>query len=376
MTGTSPDPMPVSKEDKEISLLALVSVLLRWRRTIVVLVLASGAAGLATGLLTTRVYRSSATFLPQVSEGSPSGLALVASQFGIRVPSGGGWGPPVYVELLRSRALLEPIALDTVVVAEQGGRRVAVMDLLHVEGSTDAQRADRAVRALGGIAKSREVRALGAVEVAVTTRWPSVSLALADRLVRGVSEFNIETRKSQAAAERQFVEAQAGEAERALREAEDRLQSFLQRNRVISSPQLQFEYDRLQRQVAFRQQVYTVLVQNREEARIREVRDTPVITVLETPHLPLVSEPRRSVLRGVVGGLFGGMLGTLIAFLAQAISGAQREQNGDAREFFRLVSEATPRFLRRWVAGGSRDGAARDTSAATRPTRLEGGRRR
>ncbi|PYP18466.1 MAG: hypothetical protein DMD54_05125 [Gemmatimonadetes bacterium] len=375
MTGTSPDPMPVLKEDSEISVLALVSVLLRWRRTIVVLVLASGAAGLATGLLTTRVYRSSATFLPQVSEGSASGLALVASQFGIRVPSGGGWGPAVYVELLRSRALLDPIAQDTVVVAEQGGRRVAVMDLLHVEGSTDALRADGAVRALGAIATSREVRALGAVEVAVTTRWPSVSLALADRLVRGVSEFNIATRKSQAAAERQFVEAQAGEAERALREAEDRLQTFLQGNRDISSPQLRFEYDRLQRQVAFRQQVYTVLVQDREEARIREVRDTPVITVLEAPRLPLVSEPHRSVLRGLVGGLLGGMLGTLIAFLAQAISGAQREQNDDAREFFRLVSEATPRFLRRWVTGGSRDGGERDTSAPARPTMLERGRR-
>ncbi len=227
------------------------------------------------------------------------------------------------------------------------------------------------MRALAEIVKSREVRALGAVEVAVSTRWPSVSLSLTERLVHGVNQFNVETRKSQAAAERQFVEAQADEAERALREAEDRLQGFLQRNRETSSPQLAFEHDRLQRQVALRQQVYTTLVQSREEARIREVRDTPVITVLETPRLPVMPEPRRSVLRSVLGGLTGGLLGVLIAFLAQGIIAAQRQERGEAREFFHLVREATPRFLVRWIAGYSRDGGAQDASTPTRPTMIE-----
>src|SRR5437667_1481283 len=97
MTEASADPAPV-RDDNERSMLALGSVLLRWRRTIVALGLAGAAAGLATGLLATRVYMSSAKFLPQVSEASSAGLASVASQFGIRLPpSGGGWGPPVYV---------------------------------------------------------------------------------------------------------------------------------------------------------------------------------------------------------------------------------------------------------------------------------------
>ena len=348
MTGASTTPAPVLRHDDEISLLVLGAVLLRWRRRIIPLSLAGAGLGLAAGLLTTPVYTSRARFLPQVSEGSASGLALVASQFGIRVPtSGGAWGPPVYVELLRSRVLLEPIALDTVVLAEEGGRRVALMDLLEVDAPTPTRRADRAVTALARIVKSREIRALSAVEVTVTTRWPSVSLTLAERLVRGVNQFNVETRRSQAAAERQFVEVQAGEAERALRDAEDRLQGFLQRNRVITSPELDFERDRLQRQVALRQQVYTSLVQNREEARIREVRDTPVITVLEEPRLPVVPQARKPVFKGLLGALAGAMLGALIAFVAQGLSGARRHPSGEAREFFELVEEATPRFLKR-----------------------------
>lgn len=337
--------------DDEISLLALGNVLLRRRRMIVILAVLGSAMGLAMGLLSSRVYVSSATFIPQGSEGSggASALALAASQFGIRVPSGGGtWSPPIYVELLHSRTLLEPIALDTVVVVEQGGRRVALMDLLDVKAPDPALRTDRSIRALGALVGAGEDKKLGAVRLSVTTRWPSVSLALAERLVGAVNRFNLMTRRSQAAEERRFVEVQAVEAERALREAEDRLQSFQQRNRIITdAPVLQMDRDRLTRDVVLRQQVYTSLLQSREEAKIREVRDTPVITMLEDPRLPIVGEARGSVRRAVLGGIGAGMLGVLIAFLAQGVARARGETSADTQEFFRLIDEATPRFFRR-----------------------------
>ena len=165
---------------------------------------------------------------------------------------------------------------------------------------------------------------------------------------KGVNQFNLETRKSQATAERQFVEVQAAAAEQDLRATEDRLQSFLQRNRDISgSPELAFERDRLQRDVGLRQQVYTSLVQSREEAKIREVRDLPVITVIENPSLPTVGEPRRAALKTVFGGLAGGIVGVLIAFIAYWIAGARMGPSDEEREFFQLMDAATPRFLRR-----------------------------
>ena len=337
-------------DNDDVSLLALGSVLLLWRRTIIVLGLFGALGGLAAGLTSKRVYSSGATFIPQVSEvGATSELALAASQFGIRVPtSGGTWGPSIYVELLNSPVLLEPIAQDTILVMEQGGRRVAVIDLLQVEAPSPAQRRDRTVRALRALVSASEDKKLGAVRLLVLTQWPSVSLALAERLVRGVNRFNLETRKSQAGAERQFVDAQALEAERVLRAAEDRLQSFMQQNRAVAgAPGLAFERDRLQREVMLRQQVYTSLLQNREEARMREVRDTPVLTVLEEPRLPVTGESRKTVQKAVLGGLVGGVLGTLIAFLAHAVAAARQSPTEDAREFFQLVEEAVPRVLRR-----------------------------
>lgn len=331
-----------------VSLLGLANVVLRWRRRIVWLGVAGALIGLSVGLLTKRVYVSSATFLPQGSDANVSGLAGVASQLGIRVPTtSGGWGPAVYVQLLHSRSLLESIAKDTFVVAERSGARVPMMDLLDLKGGDPPLRLDKAVKKLSGMVGSREVRTLGAVEVTASTYWPSISLALVERLVDGVNRFNLETRKSQAAAERQFVEDQAAVAERELRDAEDMLQQDLQSNRNISaSPQLLINRDRLTRTVALRQQIYTALVQSRAEARIREVRDTPVITMLESPYLPVVGEGRQTLQKALAGGIAGVLLGVAIALIVAALSGSRAAPNDDAREFFRLLDEAMPAVLR------------------------------
>lgn len=332
--------------DDEISLVAIANVLLRKRRTIAAMVLIGAAVGLIVGMLGTRKYASTATFVPQMAndQSGASGLALAASQFGIRVANGGSaWPAAIYVELLSSRGLLEPLAVDTLVVAEKGNQRVAVMDLFEVRDAAPARRVEKTVRALRAIVSATEVKKLGAVQLTLSTKWPSVSLALTQRLIDGVSRFNTKTRQSQATAERQFVEGQAREAEHALRIAEDRMQAFLQRNRIVGSPELTFERDRLQREITLRQQAYTSLLQSHEEARIREVRDTPVITVLEAPVLAAIGESRQAALKAAMGAI----LGVFAALVVIAASEGRASSSHAAQAFFQTLDDATPRFLSR-----------------------------
>ena len=338
------------RADEDISVLSLATLLLRHRRSIIVMATLGALLGLGSGYFFSR-YTSSATFIPRAQdEGANSALAMAASQFGIRVPSANqGWGPPIYVELLGSDELLGTIAMDTLTVAEMGGARVPTMDLLKISGSTPNKRLHRAVLALRKKIGASEDKKLGAVRVAVTTKWPSVSRALVLRLLQLVNEFNMSKRKSQAAAERQFVEAQAGRAEQALHEAEDRLEAFLKQNRgsLASSPDLGLQRDRLQREVTLRQQVYTTLVQSREEARIREVRDTPVFTILQEPQLPVAGEDLGLGKKTVVGAFAGGMLALVFAFLMSTMRGAAKLPDSEATEFLRLIEEVKPGFLRR-----------------------------
>jgi uncharacterized protein involved in exopolysaccharide biosynthesis len=335
-------------DEQEVSLLSLGSFALRWRKVVLWMVVAGAAVSVARGALVKRTYLSSATFLTQGTD--PSDLSAAASFFGARVPNGvgGSWGPDMYQQVLKSHGVLEPIALDTIVVAEEGNRRAAVMDLLGASGSTPAIRLDRAVTKLGGLITASSIGGVGGVQVNVTTQWPSVSLQIAQRLVKGLNDFNLNTRRSQATAERQFLDEQAQDAQTQLSAAEDRMIQFLKNNRSIgSSPELSFQEDRLRREINLRQQIYTTLLQNRETAKSREVRDTPVITMLEAPRMPIGPVPRALLQRGVMGAVIGAVAGLLLALLLHGMGKARRSNSRDAREFFDLLQASTPRLLRR-----------------------------
>jgi uncharacterized protein involved in exopolysaccharide biosynthesis len=201
------------------------------------LALFGAVIGLIDGLLTRRTFASSATFIPQDADAGLSGLALAASQFNVKLPAmGGAWGPAVYVELLQSPVLLEPIATDTLTVPELGNQRITLIDLLKVRGASRAERLERAEIALRNLITARELRSLNAVELTVRTHWPSVSATIARQLVDGVNKFNVSSRRTQASAEREFIEQRVEVAAAALRAAEDRLATFLQQNRVTGSP--------------------------------------------------------------------------------------------------------------------------------------------
>lgn len=338
------------QEDESVSLLSWGSLLLRRRKFLVSVALVGALVGLLSGLLSPRLYKTTVIFLPQGSAENISGIQLAASQFGLDVPSGSGeWWPAIYVELLQSRALLEPIASDTLMIPEKDSARVAVMDLLRVRGVPPDVRLARAVTKLRTVVHAGEDAKLHAVKVDVLTRWPSVSLTVAEKLLSSVNRFNIETRKSQAEAERRFVSEQVADAERNLRTAENQMEAFLQRNRVAGSPQLTFQKDRLEREVSLKQEIFTTLSHELEEARIREVRNTPVITILEDPRLAVIGESRGAVLRLILGGILGMVLGVSIVFGARNAARARQDRSEQAREFFALVKEATPSFLRKWL---------------------------
>lgn len=336
------------QQEEGTSLLTWATLLLRWRRTITVLGFIGGVIGLLSGLLSPRLFVSRAVFLPQGSEESMSAIALAASQFGVDVPSGGKWWPSVYVSVLQSRALLEPIVNDTFTVTEEGNRRATLIDLMEIKGKSDGERTARAIKGVREFALAGEDRRTGAVHIQVSTEWPSISYALARRLLDGVQDFNRNTRTTLAAAEREFVDGQLGEAARNLRVAEDRLQEFLQNNRGVGgSPQLVFQQDRLQRNVVMAQEIYRSLAHSRQEARIREVRNTPVVSLIEDPRIAAIGEPRGSVLKALIGGFLGGLLGIVIAVTANSV--AQHRSTRDGSAFFHEIEQMMPRPLRNWI---------------------------
>ena len=350
----SPTPTPVrSTMDDEISLWEVLAVLVRRRGTIMLTTLVVGGVAATYAQLRPLSYTTSSSFRPQGSEVSNSQIMALASQFGVNVPGGSGGdeaSPAFYQELLTSREILTRASDEPFTV---GGRSIHLKDLLEIDEPSELERDEEVLEWLQEEAVSVSTgRETGTVTISVKTEWPDLSQAIADELLAEVALFNMDTRQSQAASERAFIEARVDAAEVDLEEAEEELRGFLEANRQWeNSPMLSFQHDGLMREVTLRQSVLTTLVQSYEQARISEVRDTPVITVLQSPFLPPRNDPRRRVLIAALGIILGGMMGIVMAFLVEAF---RRPGEGDpARADFQVSWNAAVRGIPFLGRGGA-----------------------
>jgi len=352
--------MDTTAGGREVSVLAFVNVALRQRWIIVIATLAVASLVSIVSLALPRTYSSAGRFLPQADEASLSRLSGLAAQFGFTVPgTGGQQSPEFYVALLRSREILGTIAVDTFRFVAMTGRAWwqdtasmsgTPMDLFEISpDESPAKRRDLAIEQLLAMTSAELDRETGLVRWGVSTPWPELSRLMADRMLELVTMFDVEKRQSQAGAERRFIEGRLEATQRELRDAENELEAFLRQNREYAgSPALRFEHDRLDRKVVLQQQVVTSLVQSFEQARIEEVRNTPVITVVDEPEIPARPDRRYLILKGLLGLTFGCVLGVVIALAREAMAGGRGVTPDDVREFMRLRQE-TARDLKRLV---------------------------
>jgi uncharacterized protein involved in exopolysaccharide biosynthesis len=322
----------------QTSVLSIVAILLRQRRLVFICTAVTIGGALLFVILKSRTYTTSFSFVPQAAQDqSRAGLASLAGQLGVAIggAAGGTQSPQLYADVLKTRETLEPIVRDSFEL-RAGGPRVQLTDLLHVKGENAAITVERALKALRArISASVAIRTTGMVSVTVTTPESAVSFEIARRLLKGVNDFNLDSRRSQAGQERRFTQGRLVEARKTLRDAEDALQVFLSSNRQLSnSPQLEFERNRLERVVSLQQQVMTGLAQSFEESRIREVRDTPVISVIERPVMAATPDPRGGLLILSAGAAVGLLIGIIAALVRDTFARLARASNSrDVAQF-------------------------------------------
>ena len=290
----------VEAPDGSVSLLWLIAVLVRDRRVIGLFAALGLALGVVLALMRPTTYTATFSFVPQTSQNDRSGLASLAGQFGLSLGNltGESRPPQLYADLLSTRGVLVPIATDSFAAGPGSVAKIPLARFLEVRAKDSALAEEATLRVLRNQIVSAIVSSkTGVINVRVKTKSPQVSLAIAQRLLEGLNHFNTVTRQSQAHEERRFTEERLANARDSLRAAEDALLRFSQTNRDISnSNTLTLQQQRLQREVQFQQQVVTSLAQQYEELRIREVRDTPVITVLESPVQPAQPDSRLRIL--------------------------------------------------------------------------------
>jgi uncharacterized protein involved in exopolysaccharide biosynthesis len=159
--------------------------------------------------------------------------------------------------------------------------------------------------------------------------------------VEELNKFNVSRRRSQSGEERIFTERRLAEARQELADAEDELVRFLQRNRLFSESSVaSVGARRLERRVQLKQEVLGTLSRSYEEARINEVRDTPVLTVIDRAEAPAWKSFPNRLLSVLVALLVGAILGVGLAYLLESRRRVRPETRPDYRDFLVAVGEA------------------------------------
>ena len=286
--------------DGSLDLVRLMNILIRrWRMVMgLPLVIAFITAGYTLTVPST--YVATARFMPEGREdsGVRSSLGSLMGQFGTTLGVQiGNQSSDVFAEVITSHELMSSILKSSFPDPRQESSNaadsVSLLVLLEKDDSDPDLRL--ALEDLRGRVSASVDPQTGIIQLSVESGWPTLSADVANHFVALLDEYNEETRRSRTGRRRSFVEERSLEAEVALRDTESELREFLERNRSWDqSPQLVFEEGRLRRVVAVQQEIYQTLAREYELARIDEVDEQPILTLIDPAVPPLTrSKPKR-----------------------------------------------------------------------------------
>jgi uncharacterized protein involved in exopolysaccharide biosynthesis len=337
-----------SSEAGDITPVVALTAVLRNRHLLLGCAFAGAVLFATRAWLKPETYTVTSVLMPQGPK-APTGFVGLASQVGISIP-GTQDNLQLYADLLKSREILRAVAERSYTFGTENGVRTSTLVDLYGGSAQEPFRMVLAVRRLAEQVSAAPSPKTGVITVQVKAEYAQLSHQVAQQLIDQLNRFNLEQRQSQAGAERKFAERRLTEAREELRTAENQLESFLAQNREFrTSPRLAFEQDRLAREIALRQQVYNMLAQAYEQSKMDEIRDTPVITIIEPPETPLMPDARGLRKNAVFGLVFGLVVAILIAVVRE-YSGRQRlAESEELRDFDRLKAEAWYEVKHPWT---------------------------
>lgn len=352
--GLEPEPTATRSGDKrDISLFELLTPLVReWK---LVLGTASVCAVLAAIflLLQRPVYTAQTNFTPETPNNSGvassiAGLAGLAGQLGLGGNTSAAVSPEFFARVLHSREVLRSTLLtEFPTPGSSSGAKRSLLDVMEAGGKSEEHRLQAGVRHLRQVSEVSIDKPTGIVTLEVEMNSPELAAKVANRMLELLNTFNLERRQSQSREQRRFTGDRLREAEQELREAERTQLRFLQANRMYQgSPLLEFQAAQLEREVQLKQEVFLTLTKAHEEARIAEVRDTPVITVVDPAVPPALRTRPRRVLGVSLAFAAGTLLGICLVYAGVFRRRVRRQAAPDYVEFQSALEEARGRPAR------------------------------
>jgi uncharacterized protein involved in exopolysaccharide biosynthesis len=345
---------------EDVSLAELLTPLVRRWKLLLSIPILSGLVAFMVSMVLPPVFTAQTTLTPAASSagglsgGALAGLAGLAGQLGMATASGSSISPEFIADLLKSREVLTTTLQSRFHADSENGER-PLLDILRIEGRTQPARVSRGVSRLSKAVETEIARGTGIVTLRVEAGNPRLAADIANKMVVILNDFNLERRQSQSREQARFTGERLTEAQTELRQAEAAQLRFMQANREYrGSPVLEFEAGRLQRAVDLRQEVYVSLVKTYDEARISQVRDTPVIMTIDSAVAPQGPSAPRPIRNFLIAFLLGGIIAFGLVFLLDQRGRGRRPAAAE----YRASSQTRGPAADRESAASTRDAAA------------------
>lgn len=267
--------------------------------------------------LAPKTYVADASIYPSLEEEKTTNLSALgglATNLGIANLQSKNMSD-LYPEILKSRPLIYSL-LQKEIENPETSKHEMVMDLLDVSGNTIEKKLDKGYKGFLKCLDTYVDDKTGIVSVSVETNINWLSKVIVDELLHLLIKYNKETRTFKARENRLFIEEQLERFDKAFTLAEKKLTEFRRNNiQIGKDADLMKERARLQLEYDVSRTNYINFKNEYEMAKLQEVKDTPVLNILNTPVIPQhKNRPHRLlilVISGSIGLLFG-IFGTFV----------------------------------------------------------------
>tara|TARA_Y100000768_G_C23990153_1_gene691889 strand:- start:2178 stop:3629 length:1452 start_codon:yes stop_codon:yes gene_type:complete len=269
-------------------------------------------------------YVSWATVL--ISENQPGanmgGLSGIASQFGVNIPTTNEIdlsSPSLYPELLRSRTFAE-IILEKEFYTKKFGKKLPLLNILTYGEGDPEFGYDTLITEAAGILNGEYLKfdkdlKRPTSKIVVTAYEPEFAKNLADTVLVELEALNRRYKEQQLSQKTIFIENRISTVTKDLKLIEVALKDFNDKNRQISSPSLQLELDRIERDLDVQKNIYLTLKQQLELAKIEEIQGASLMQILDPPQVSMYPSNKNLLVSIFLSGVFGLFLGLVAAFI-------------------------------------------------------------
>lgn len=318
-------PSKINSDDDTLSLVDILFVLAKNIRLILLTaVIAVTVTIIYVLFFTSPVYMTQAKLLPLDSGIQIGNLGGLAAQFGVALPRQSEqeiFPVEMYPEILKSRTLLNAL-LERKFDTEEYGEQVPLLAILTYGNEEPDYGLDTlmltAVEYLTQMISLNRSRTTSILTLEVRGPEPQFVVDLSEAIIEEMTQLYRQFTLQRTRDKIIFIEGRIREVEHELMVYEDRLREFRVSNRgYSSSPTLQLEHERLNRDVEVRTGVLIGLKQQYETAKIEEAQNTNLVKVLDPPEMPIYRESPRRTKAVILAGMIGIGLGLILSFIKE-----------------------------------------------------------